>query len=191
VKQRLKEALSRRRKIDIDDSGRIPSAVLLPIFEKDGEYHILCIKRTQRVSVHRGEISFPGGAYEEQDGTLLNTALRESEEEIGLAQGVVEVLGELDDIVTLATGYHIASFVAAIPWPLTLEADAVETEEIIEIPIPALLDKDCFSEGKADVDGKIIDSLFYRYQDRVIWGATARILKQFLEVWAEVMGDVG
>ena len=69
------------------------SAVLVPIFLKAGQYHLLFIQRTERVREHKGQISFPGGAYEKADGLLLNTALREAEEEIGLAPGDVEVLG--------------------------------------------------------------------------------------------------
>jgi len=89
----LKQALSRRRKRHIVDGSRLQSAVLVPIFQKQGQYHVLLTQRTDKVKEHKGEISFPGGACEEADGTLVNTALRESAEEIGLAAEAVEVLG--------------------------------------------------------------------------------------------------
>ena len=190
MKKRLEQALSQRQKQHIVDPSLISSAVLLLIFREDGEYYLIFIKRTQHVNVHRGEISFPGGAYEKQDKTLLNTALRESAEEIGLPLGSVELLGELDDIATVATGYLISPYIAAIPWPLPLKADKIETEEIIEIPISALLDENCMREGKAMINDREIDTYFYDYKDRVIWGATARILKQFLEIYARAMKDI-
>lgn len=187
VKQKLKQALSKRRKSRIVDAGRVSSAVLLPIYKKEGEYHLLFIKRTETVKVHKGQISFPGGAYEEKDRTLSSTALRESTEEIGLAAEVVELLGELDDISTIGTGYIISPFVAFIPWPCPLKVDATETEEIIEVPISALLDKDYLRLETDTINGREITTYFYHYKERVIWGATARILKQFLDIYTQAM----
>ena len=138
---------------------------------------------------HKGQISFPGGAYEEKDGVLVNTALREAAEEIGLMVNDVEVLGELDDITTIGSGYTISPFVAAIPWPYQFKVDEWETEEIIEVPISALLDKDCVRQDTDVLDGQVIATHFYHYQGRVIWGATARILNQFLGIVACIMED--
>ena len=188
MQQRLKQALSQRRKHHIVDANRVPSAVLIPIFCKQGEYCILFTKRTERVKDHKGQISFPGGAYEEQDGTLVNTALRECAEEIGLAAEAVEVLGELDDTPTLTTDYLVSPFVATIPWPYQLKVDPWEVEGIIEVPISALLDKDCLRQETDTLDGQPIISYFYHYQGEVIWGATARILNQFLDIWTQVVG---
>jgi len=187
MKQRLKQAFSRRQKSHIVDASRVPSAVLVPIYYKQGQYHILLTKRTERVKVHKGQISFPGGAYEEKDGTLVNTALRECAEEIGLAAEAVELLGELDDAVTKNTGFIISPFVAAIPWPYPLKVDPTEVEEIIEVPISALLDKDCVRQETETIDGQAVATYLYHYQGRVIWGATARILNQFLDIWAQVI----
>ncbi len=189
MKQRLKEALSRRQKSHIVDDTRAPSAVLVPIFYKQGEYYILLTKRTEKVEYHKGQISFPGGAYEEQDGTLVNTALRECAEEIGVATEAVELLGELDDAFTITSGFIISPFVAAIPWPYPLRADPTETKEILEIPISALLDKDCLRPTTQVVLGREITTDAYCHQGNVIWGATARILKQFLEIIAPIMDD--
>ena len=191
MKQRLKEVLSRREKSHIVDSSRISSAVLLPIYLKDGEYYILFTQRTERVRDHKGQISFPGGVYEEPDGTLLNTALRESSEEIGLMPEAVELLGELDDIATLGTNYIISPFVAAIPWPYSLKLYPTEVKEIIEVPISALLDKDCLGKTNKIINGQVVTTDSYNYQGKVIWGATARILKQFLDIIRQVTDDTG
>lgn len=191
MEQRLKRALSQRQKRHIADSRRVQSAVLIPIYQKQGQCHILFIQRTDRVKDHKGQISFPGGAYEEKDGTLVNTALREAAEEIGLRTDDNEILGELDDIVTIGTNYIISPFVAAIPWPYDFEVDRWETEEIIEVPISALLDEGCVSQGTDILESRVVKTYFYNYRGRVIWGATARILNQFLDIWTEIMGDKG
>jgi 8-oxo-dGTP pyrophosphatase MutT (NUDIX family) len=102
--ERLKQALSQRPKRRINDRSQIPAAVLIPIYYKDGQYHILFMQRTERVKVHKGQISFPGGACEPNDGTAVNTALRECTEEVGVAAESVELLGELDDFFTIGTG---------------------------------------------------------------------------------------
>ncbi len=189
MRQRLRQALSQRQKQHILDASRVPSAVLLLIYYKQGQHYILFTKRTEHVKEHKGDISFPGGAYQDEDRTLANTALRECSEEIGLIADRVEILGELDDTTTRNSGYIISPFVAIIPWPYPLEADRQETEEIIEAPISALMDKDCQHRKTEIVDGKADTAYFYHYQGRVIWGATARILNQFLDIFARVMGD--
>ena len=187
MEQRLRQALSLRRKRHIVAASRVPAAVLLPIFYKEGQYYILFTKRTEKVKEHKSEISFPGGAYEEEDGTLVNTALRECAEEISLMADEVEVLGELDDTATVTSNYIVSPFVGLIPWPYTLKVDQRETEEIIEVPISVLLDKGCLREETEIIDGEAVTSYFYHYQGRVIWGATARILNQFLDIFTRVM----
>ncbi|MFC2033959.1 NUDIX hydrolase [Chloroflexota bacterium] len=187
MKQQLKQALSRRQKSCIVDTGKMPSAVLLPVYYKQGEYHILFTMRTDKVKAHKGQISFPGGAYEEHDGILVNTALRECSEEICLVAEDVEILGELDDIATFVSNYIISPFVAVIPWPYQFKADPFEVEEIIEVPISKLLDESCLHKETEFVNGEEFIAYFYHYQDKVIWGATARILAQFLDIYTNVI----
>ena len=188
MKQRLRQALSQRQKRHIVDASRVPSAVLLPIYYKQGQYYILFTKRTGKVKEHKGQISFPGGVYQDGDRTLVDTALRECAEEIGLKAEAVEVLGELDDTATQTSSYIISPFVAIIPWPYPLKVDQWETEEIIEVPISALLDKSSLRQETEIIDGETVTSYFYYYQGRVIWGATAKILNQFLDIFAQVTG---
>lgn len=185
LKQKLRQALSQRHKQRIVDAGRVPSAVLVPVYYKQGQYYILFTKRTELVKVHKGDISFPGGAYQEEDETLANTALRECSEEIGLTAGDVEIVGELDDTIT-TSNYIISPFVAFIPSPYQFTLNTEETEEIIEIPIPALLDKGGWRQKAEITGGKTITSPLYRYQGRIIHGATARILNQFLDIFTHI-----
>jgi 8-oxo-dGTP pyrophosphatase MutT (NUDIX family) len=187
--ERLKQALSQRPKRQITDRSQIPAAVLIPIYYKDGQYHILFIQRTDRVKVHKGQISFPGGACEPNDGTAVNTALRECTEEVGVAAEAVELLGELDDFYTIGTGYVVSPVVGLVPWPYPFKVDGHETEELIEVPISALLDKGCVRQEKDIVAGEEIPTYFYHYQGKVIWGATARILNQLLGIWDKVMKE--
>lgn len=189
VKERLKQMLNRREKLSIVDKGRVSSAVLLPIYNWQGQYHIVFIKRTETVKEHKGQISFPGGTCEGGDRTPLDTALRESSEEIGLRIEDVEILGELDDELTTISNYIVSPFVAMIPWPYQFQINKREVDELIQVPISALLDKDCLQPDTEVLNGKVVESYAYHYRGNVIWGATARILNQFLDIYLQAMPD--
>ena len=181
LKHRIKRALSLREKRIIVDNGLKPSGVLMPVFFREEKYHILFTKRTENVEHHKGQISFPGGAYEDGDGALMNTALRETYEEIGLKGEDVEILGELDDVVT-KTRFIISPFLGLFPYPYEFKANEVEIDELIEVPIDALLDKNIFREELCTWQGKPYSVYFYEYNEHIIWGTTAKILKQFLDL---------
>jgi 8-oxo-dGTP pyrophosphatase MutT (NUDIX family) len=187
VKEELKEFLANRQKRNIDEASRVPSAVLIPLYKQQGYYHIIFIKRTEMVKEHKGQISFPGGVCEKEDKTLLDTALRECREEIGLRAEDVEVLGELDDEKTTTSNYIVSPFVATIPWPYHFRLNKYEVDEILEIPIRVLLDESRLKPNTEILDGRLVDSYAYHYQGRVIWGATARILNRFLEIYTRVV----
>ncbi len=187
--EQLRKALARRQKQRIINASRIPSAVLIPVYEKQGQCHILFTRRTEKVKEHKGQISFPGGTYNKEDGTLVNTALRESAEEVGLAGGDIEILGELDDTITTTSSYIISPFVGLIPYPYQFRVNRDEIEEIIEVPIPALLDKGSLHCENEFVGDEVIVACYYHYQGHVIWGATARILNQFLGIVGQVIGS--
>jgi 8-oxo-dGTP pyrophosphatase MutT (NUDIX family) len=187
--QRLKQTLSQRQKRRLVDARMKPSAVLVPIYFKNGEYHILFIKRTERVPTHKGQISFPGGACEPEDGSRCDTALRESTEEIGLPADCVEILGELDDFFTVSSSYIISPFVGLIPWPCSLKVDEGETEDIIEAPLSVLMDEPCLRKQTRLENGAEVITYSYEYGGAVIWGATAQILNQFLGIWMQVAKD--
>ncbi len=186
MKEKIRRILAQREKRGIIAEHLPSAAVLLPLYEKGGEYYILFTKRTEGVQYHKGEISFPGGAKHEGDSSLVSTALRECSEEIGVDAKEVEVLGELDDIVTRTSNYIVSPFVAAIPYPYPFKLNRDEVEGIIEVPIAALLDKRNFREETQFDESGPLAVYFYEYKGQVIWGATAAMLKQLLNLVFEI-----
>ena len=182
MRQKIKHALSQREKRRIIDLDAISAAVLIPIFTKNGEDHILFTKRTNMVEHHKGQISFPGGKRDIEDETLLQTALRESHEEVGIRPEDIEILGDLDDEKTHVSNYVISPYVGVIPYPYQFVTSLDEVEYLLEIPISALLDKANFHEEIQSSGEKRYRAYFYKYKDDVIWGATSRILKRFFDL---------
>ncbi|MFX0203336.1 MAG: NUDIX hydrolase [Candidatus Hodarchaeota archaeon] len=179
----IRKILSGRAIQKIIDPTSRRAAVLIPLFKKDDIYHLLFIKRTTKVSHHKGQISFPGGAYDEADQTLETTALRETYEEIGVNENAIEILGELDDSRTVTSNYIISAFVGYIEYSqVNFKFHEFEIEDHIEMPLSVLLHRNNFSEGWYSYEGKLRPAYFYQYKQHVIWGATARILKQFLDL---------
>ena len=190
VEAELKEFLSKKRKRTIVDNDRITAAVLIPIYKKDGQYHILFTKRSDMVKTHQGQISFPGGARHTHDNSLLDTALRESMEEIGLRAKDVKVLGELDDEVTTTSNFIVTPFVGLVPYPYRFRLNEAEVDKLIRVPIAALLDKKCRKPDIETIDGGIVvDSYNYYYRGNIIWGATARILYKLLDIIGRITPD--
>ena len=180
--EQLQSILSLRERTVIEQPSFCRAAVLIPLFKKGKDYHLLFTKRTEQVKHHKGEISFPGGAFDEGDFQLEKTALREAFEEIGLREEDVQVLGALDDIIT-RTEFIVTPFVGIFSgYPYPFKLSPVEIEELIEVPLPRLLDQGCFGE-RVIIQGdseRAVES--YQYGKYIIWGATARILRQFLEL---------
>jgi 8-oxo-dGTP pyrophosphatase MutT (NUDIX family) len=184
IKLKLKELLALRPWKQIRDNDRRASAVLIPIFYSNDQYHILFTKRTELVHHHKGEISFPGGGFHVDDGSLVQTALRESQEEIGLDPLDVEVLGELDDIITRGSPYIISPFIGSFKPDYHFATSAFEIAEIIIIPISALLNKEhCEAGPEIMPDGQTLTAYTFSYDKYRITGATARILNQFLSIY--------
>ena len=157
------------------------AAVLLPLLSKEEELHVLLTKRTQTVKVHKGQISFPGGVQEPSDESLLATALRESQEEIGLGPHDVEILGALDPIRTVTTSFLVHTFVGFIPYPYPFQPDGREVAEILLVPWHFLADDANWSKRSYHANNRSFEAYFVSYGDYRIWGATARILKNFFE----------
>ncbi len=177
----IREVLTRRERKAIEDLSFPHAAVLVPLFKKEGNCHILFTRRTEQVKHHKGEISFPGGMFDKEDGDLRKTALREAFEEIGLNEEDVQILGVLDDIVTV-TEFIVTPFVGTFPYPYSFKVSPVECAELIEVPLSTLTDPGCFGEKEIiHSEGKRIVEA-YQYGRYSIWGATARILKQFLDL---------
>ncbi len=177
--QRVKDRLSAIEIERILDQSLTPAAVLLLLFQKEGHYHIIFNLRTQQVEHHKGEISFPGGVYDEGDENLMATALRENWEEMGIRKGDVTVLGELDDLQT-RSNFRISPFVGTFPYPYEYKASPIEVAQVLEVPVDHLLESANQIHVVQGRGGESQMEHSYRYQDHVIWGATARILYQFL-----------
>lgn len=179
--EKLKRILNNTCKTVTDRPDLSPAAVLLPLFKKKGETHILLTKRTDRVKHHKGQICFPGGAFHYEDLDCLTTALRETEEEIGLEMDAIEVLGELDHMVTVSK-FHVCPYVGNIPYPYPFKLSSFEVERLIELPLDYLLKQAQLKEGSFTYQGSSIVNLYVDYQGDIIWGATARILKNFKDL---------
>lgn len=177
----MREWLQSRPRHVIPNTEMHASAVLVPIFVRDGEMYLILTRRSAHVTNHRGQISFPGGRAEPEDTSLLDTALRESREEIGLSPDDVEVLGPLDDSITLGK-FRITPYVGMIPENYTFTPDPREVEYMIEVPLRDFLNPDLLRiEEHAYPDGVVRPVYFYTMGAEVVWGATARIIKSWLD----------
>ena len=179
---RLQRLLKTRTSQELSVPGRRLAAVLLPLYRHNGDYGVIFTKRSETVPHHRGQMSFPGGGYETRDGTLRQTALRESQEEIGLQAAHVRVLGQLDDLLTSNSNYLVRPFVGTIPYPYPFMIDRRETASIVEVPLRFLRQHNPCGEEHREFGGRNVRSVFFEYQEHVIWGTTGKILKQFLDL---------
>ncbi len=161
--------------------GSQAAAVLVPLYERDGQAWVVLIKRPETMSSHRGEIAFPGGKFDAGvDSDLRATALREAHEEIGLDPDLVEVVARLDGIGTVATRFTITPFVGFLNGRPALTPSPSEVVRIMEVPLSELLDPDIYREERWDTHTDNFDVHFYDLDDETVWGATARILTTFL-----------
>jgi 8-oxo-dGTP pyrophosphatase MutT (NUDIX family) len=163
------------------EPGPVPAAVLVPLFEKDGEVHVLFTKRTPHLTHHSGEISFPGGVRDPGDLNSADTALREAWEEVGIVPADVEVLGELDDCHSIHN-YLVTPVVGVFPSGYRLTINDAEIERIIEVPLSHFEKPGVFRTEDWQWQGKRRAMYFYMHGEDEIWGLTARILKNFLDV---------
>lgn len=152
-----------------------PAAVLVPIVLRADGPSVLLTQRTEHLLNHPGQISFPGGRSEAEDAGPVDTALREAEEEIGLARRHVEVVGFLDLYQTV-TGFLVTPVVAFVEPGFALSLDAFEVAEAFEVPLAFVLDAGNHTRGSRLVDGRERQFYVLPYQDRYIWGATAAML---------------
>lgn len=158
-----------------DDRAMRPAAVLVPLVARPDGLTVLLTQRTDHLANHAGQVSFPGGRLEEDDDGPIACALRETEEETGLPPDRVDVLGSLDDYVTV-TGFRVVPIVALVHPPFTLEPDPFEVAEVFEVPLAFILDDANHRHVDRKIKGRSRPYYAIPYGDHYIWGATAGML---------------
>ena len=158
-----------------------PAAVLVPLIEHTKGWAVLLTQRTAHLSAHAGQISFPGGRIEADDDDAVAAALRETEEEVGLARQHVSVVGRLDTYVT-GTGFEITPIVGIVAPPYQLTIDPYEVAEAFEVPLSYVLDTRNHNRTERESAGRTRVFFVLPYEGRNIWGATAGMLVNLAEV---------
>lgn len=162
-------------------AGNQAAAVLVPLFEAAGETRVVLTRRPDTMPSHRGDVAFPGGkVHPDVDATLLDAALREAEEEVGIDRTAVEVVAELDTISTVTSRFLVAPFVGILPSPTLLRPDPREVARVFDVALSELM-----AEGVHRVEhwgtGVLTrDVHIFELEDETVWGLTARILSGFL-----------
>jgi 8-oxo-dGTP pyrophosphatase MutT (NUDIX family) len=183
-----KRTLANRQRRVLDNAGVKPSAVLMPLFWRHDTLHILFTKRSDHVTTHKGQISFPGGRKDPEDADLQATALRECSEEIGLPPGHIDVLGALDDIFTLGT-VRITPYLGLIEDGFAYVTNPAEVAAMLEVPVGHFLDPARQRIELYPTEHGTRKVYFYDIEGgEVVWGATARIVTDWLKLVAETQG---
>jgi 8-oxo-dGTP pyrophosphatase MutT (NUDIX family) len=179
---KIARALAARVPRSVDAGEFKKAAVLVPLQETPGGERLVLTQRAETVNSHRGQIAFPGGKIEAGDDSPEAAALRETDEEIGLAAADVRVLGQLDQIIS-SSGYVVTPFVGLVPSPYDFRLNTAETAGLFSVPLDALAAEGCLHIEPRLYPPERRDPIYHFYfEDRDIWGATARIILQLLEV---------
>ncbi len=176
VEQRLQARPVRR----LREPGAKPAAVLVPLYVAEGQLWVLLTRRADHLLHHPGQYAFPGGMRDEGDSDEVATALREAQEELGIPQESVMVLGALDDLLTV-TGFVISPVVGALPYPHQLQPDPREVAAVVPVPYAVVANPLLVEEQELSWRGKKLRSPVLHYGAHRIWGATARILLDLVD----------
>ncbi len=160
------------------------SAVMILLFHENEELKIVFIRRSFYVGIHAGQIAFPGGRFEESDISILNTAFREIEEEIGISKDKIELLGRLTDIYVPPSNFLISIFVGYLPFRPEYKIDEREVAEVIELRVQDFFNEDVIDEKEFHVPSteKSVRALYYKVGNADVWGASAMVMTEFLDV---------
>ena len=164
----------------MEEIPRRIAAVLLLVYPHEGEPHVVFTERSATLRNHPGQISLPGGSRDPEDPSLEFTALRETEEEIGISPMGIQILGSLADVDTLGSLFRITPFVGVLSQEPGFRPHPAEVAQIIEVPLKHLCDPSCLGEDFWEVRGGPRKIKFYGYQEHRIWGATAYVVDAFL-----------
>lgn len=181
--ERLRERLAGlpARPADPLHAGYTPAAVLVPLVLGGAEPTLLLTRRTAHLHDHPGQIAFPGGCVDAGDVSPEATALREAEEEIGLAPGCVELIGRLPEYAITATGFRVTPVVGLVHAPLALRLDSFEVAEAFQPPLSFLLDPANRRRGRIEHQGVVREFWAMPWQGYDIWGATAGMIVSLAE----------
>jgi 8-oxo-dGTP pyrophosphatase MutT (NUDIX family) len=180
LKEQIRTLLAAHKRVPLPQ-GPVRSAVLIPLFLKNGAYYILFTKRAENLTHHPGEVSFPGGVYQPEDVDTIRTALRETSEEVGIAPQEVDILGVLDDFLSIYN-YLVTPYVGFVAAGHQLRINPAEIERLIEVPLSFLLNPGIFQLRDWTLHGHTFPVFFIDYEGDEIGGITAAILKQLLEI---------
>lgn len=180
-----KEFLQQRLTLESNDTAYIPpdlprAAVLIPIITAQDQTTLLFTKRTDQLTYHAGQICFPGGRKEISDANLMVTALRETEEELGIPAVNIEIIGRLEPEPS-SSGFLVTSFIGIVSQPFQLQPDSYEVAEVFEIPLVYFLQPQHYYTKTVIVKGIPKKIYFIEYGNRMVWGLTAKILFQLME----------
>lgn len=162
----------------------VSAAVLVPIIEREDGLTVLLTKRTDHLNDHAGQISFPGGRVEPDDNSLTDTALRETEEEIGLDRRHIETIGQLDRYIT-RTGFDVTPVVGLVRPPFSLTPDSFEVAEVFEVPLAFFMARENHEKRSREWQGKTRHFYVMPYLEYYIWGATAGMLVNLVDILSE------
>ena len=181
MRDRVRQVFEQYEPTRIEGDDFVPAAVMLLLYEHRGHEHLLFQVRTHHVEHHKGEISLPGGAKDPEDDSLLVTALRETEEEIGVAASDIEVFGRLDDVPT-RSNFVMSPFVGAItasgPYPFSFAE--IEVAELLQVPLEGLVSGAALEWTQPPASGQLMPA--FRYDEHLIFGATARVVARFVHL---------
>jgi len=167
--------------IDVTEPAKLKcAAVLIPLVHEAEDWHVLYTRRTDHVESHKGQVSFPGGACDSGETAPEQTALRETQEEVGIDPQTVRILGRLPNMVTI-TSYRVTPVVGVIDWPSVFRISEREVERVFTIPLSWLAD--AHNRWELPFPGRRGSLIAYHpYDGELLWGATARMTVSFLEV---------
>ena len=171
--------------------NRREGAVMMMIYPKNGELYFPLIQRQEYKGVHSNQVSFPGGKVEEFDENLYHTALRETEEEIGINKAEINKIGEMSQIYIPPSNFLVSAFLTFHQELPQFIKEEKEVKEILEIPVSSVLDSNNIKSTKVEIgNGQKLTTPYFDLHEKVVWGATAAILSEFKAIFNGLTNDI-